>query len=86
MRTATKQEIVIAVGCMVVLLLAVALFIGFEARANGDIVTGAARSPFDSDGDGDIDLRDFAAFQNTYDLDHFAAFQVGFTGPHAGKG
>ena len=38
-------------------------------------------SPFDSDGDGDIDLRDFAVFQNTFDLDNFAVFLDGFTGP-----
>jgi hypothetical protein len=50
------------------------------SESAGEVLS-APLSPFDFDDDGDIDLRDFAAFQNIYDLDDFAVFHSGFTGP-----
>jgi hypothetical protein len=58
------------------------LSVAWIARAVADeSVSSTPLSPFDFDRDGDIDLRDFAAFQDIYDLDYLAVFLANFTGP-----
>lgn len=75
------------IGC---LLLAGAIIVNVAVTAIANIAAAgeasAPLSPFDFDADGDIDLRDFAVFQNTFDLDYFAVFRLGFTGPYVEEG
>lgn len=70
-----KRDLAIIVACVVYLVGWAVLTVATPT------VVSEPESPFDSDADGDIDLRDFAVFQNTYELDNFAVFLYGFTGP-----